>query len=103
MKLRFYFLLFTLFLSSITSSHIKFTEIFVECGSNIGSRVRDQILGYLREIPDVKVGELPNSSAARNSESLILLLGNTSATHQLIHEDNMQQLPPVGNYYIVFF
>lgn len=81
------------------SSILKFTKVHLQCGANIGSRVKVHALEYLNSVPHVEVVEwestakMPGDSET-NKDTLYLSIGNTSTAFEVIAADEIKELPP---------
>ena len=84
------------------SQHIQFSKIFIESGRNIGNRVRKEVIQYFSNVQALEVVEIDSITQLkphqRNGDSLVLSLGNASASLELIPEGELKSLPPVRLY-----
>jgi hypothetical protein len=78
---------------------IRFDQVIVEFGKNIGSHVQDRILLYLESIPNIRVSEGDVSEEASlhhdtGSTTLLLSMGNAPLSQKMIAQSELVALPP---------
>ena len=75
---------------------ILFTTIYVKVGKNVGVRVRDNFINLLHRVDSLNVIDITgidiNSVYLNNSNSLLLLIGNSTETNELIPQTELDSL-----------